>query len=206
MILMDNWQGTDMISATLEGNQTKTVSRNSRLTNSKVCGNNGDDQEYLRFDQNYIHNSSTTFDVTITTTSPNSKWGVKQFIVLARLCNMYCASCFGAQINRCYSCVSEPIMMLSGTTCNETCLPGYGMTFDNTYCVFCDLKCTICFELSYNCSACKTNGTYASFLLPYNFSCEITCPVGMYGNYTDRTCYPCDGGCVSCRSTPTYCY
>lgn len=42
MILMDNWQGSDMISATLEGNQTKTVSRNSRTSSEKVCGNSGD--------------------------------------------------------------------------------------------------------------------------------------------------------------------
>lgn len=28
----------------------------------------------------------------------------------------------------------------------------------------------------------------------------------MYGNYTDRVCYPCDGSCVSCKSIPTYCF
>jgi hypothetical protein len=62
-------------------------------------------------------------------------------------------------------------MWLSGTTCNETCLPGYGETSDMMTCVFCDLKCTVCYEISYNCTACKTSGTYASFLLAANYSC-----------------------------------
>lgn len=85
-------------------------------------------------------------------------------------------------------------------------MPGYGMTFGGMVCVFCDLRCTVCYELSYNCSACKPTGTYASFLLAYNSSCEKNCPTGFYGNYTDRVCYPCDGACVSCKSIPTYCY
>lgn len=33
MILIDNWQGSDIIKATLQGNQTKTQNRNSRQTN-----------------------------------------------------------------------------------------------------------------------------------------------------------------------------
>ncbi len=53
---------------------------------------------------------------------------------------------------------------------------------------------------------CKSSGTYASFLLASNFSCERTCPVGMYGNYTDRVCYPCLPACVSCRTLPDFCY
>lgn len=39
-----------------------------------------------------------------------------------------------------------------------------------------------------------------------NESCVTSCPPGMYANYTDRTCYFCDPSCLSCRTTPTYCF
>lgn len=80
------------------------------------------------------------------------------------------------------------------------------MMMDNMNCVFCDLKCLVCFELATNCSVCKPSGTYASFYLSTNESCVTSCPVGMYANYTDRTCYFCDTSCISCRTTPTYCF
>jgi hypothetical protein len=32
MILIDNWQGSDQIRATLDGNQTQTMNRNNRQT------------------------------------------------------------------------------------------------------------------------------------------------------------------------------
>ncbi len=56
MILIDNWQGTDIISVTLNSNQTLSVNRNSRQANEKVCGVSGDNEDYLRFDQIYLHN------------------------------------------------------------------------------------------------------------------------------------------------------
>ena len=97
-------------------------------------------------------------------------------------------------------------MKLSGTTCNETCLSGYGDTFAGEVCVLCDLKCVVCFELAYNCSQCKDYGIYESFLLVDNSSCEAPCPEGYYGNYTDQLCYPCDPTCISFVNFPTYCY
>mgnify|MGYP002362119593 CR=1 FL=1 len=97
-------------------------------------------------------------------------------------------------------------MILSGNTCSSTCLSGYGMTFNVTYCVFCDLRCTACFDLSNNCTSCKSSGTYASYFLPSNFSCLATCPTGTFLNIGDRTCYPCDTSCVSCGIAATRCY
>ena len=74
-------------------------------------------------------------------------------------------------------------------------------------CVLCDLKCIVCFELSTNCSLCTANSTtYASFLIPWNFTCTKVCPVGTYANTTDRTCYLCDPACLSCAINSTYCY
>ena len=73
-------------------------------------------------------------------------------------------------------------------------------------CVLCDVRCVVCYELGTNCTVCKPSGSFASFYLSTNNSCLASCPVGMYANYTDRTCYPCDPSCVSCRTTPTYCY
>ena len=80
------------------------------------------------------------------------------------------------------------------------------MMLDNMNCVFCDLRCLVCFELADNCSVCKSTGTYASFLYTVNSSCLASCPIGYYGNNTDRTCYPCDLACISCKTLPTYCY
>lgn len=80
------------------------------------------------------------------------------------------------------------------------------MTFDGVVCVYCSPRCTVCYELAYNCTACKSTGTNASFLWPANFSCEANCPGNMYANFTDRTCYDCDIACLSCRTLPTYCF
>lgn len=77
---------------------------------------------------------------------------------------------------------------------------------DPTVCVFCDLKCKVCYELMDNCSSCKASGSYASFLFTDNSTCLKNCPIGYYGNTTDRICYLCDIACISCKSKPDYCF
>lgn len=117
-ILIDNWQGSDILKVTLEGNQTKTQTRNSRQANEKACGNGGDNEDYVRFDQTYTHNTSTPYDIDISTTNTNSKWGIREVMVLAKLCHPACLSCFGSLASQCTSCEQETPMWLSNTTCN----------------------------------------------------------------------------------------
>lgn len=104
MILIDNWQGSDIIKVTLDGNQTLTQSRNTRQTSEKVCGNNGDFEDYVRFDKTYTHNTSNPYSINITTNNSGSKWGIKEVVVLAKLCHVACTSCFGALVSQCTSC------------------------------------------------------------------------------------------------------
>lgn len=108
-----------MIRGTLDGNQTKSISRNSRQVDEKVCGNDGNQEDYVRYDQTFIHNTSTPFNVSFTTTG-SSKWGIKEVIFLAKLCHWACLSCFGALVSQCTACTQDtPVpMLLSGTTCN----------------------------------------------------------------------------------------
>lgn len=103
-ILMDNWGGGDLIKATLEGNQTQTSNKNNRTASEKTCGNGGDWDDYVRFDRTYTHNVSTPYTIDITTNSSNSKWGVKELIVLAKLCHPACTACFGSFITQCWAC------------------------------------------------------------------------------------------------------
>ncbi len=53
------------------------MNRNNKVTNQKTCGNNGDDEDYVRFDRTYTHNATAPYSFTITTNNSNSKWGVK---------------------------------------------------------------------------------------------------------------------------------
>ena len=120
IILIDEWQGSDTIKVTLEGNQTKTQTRNSRQSSEKVCGNNGNSEDYVRFDQTYTHNTSNNYTIDIYSSNTNSKWGIREVMVLAKLCHPACLSCFGSLVSQCTSCDQEstPPMMLSNTTCN----------------------------------------------------------------------------------------
>ena len=109
-------------------------------------------------------------------------------------------------MNQCTECDYDASFKLSGTTCNESCLTGYGDTIIGEVCVYCDVKCSICYESATNCSACTTSGSNEAFLLAYNFSCESNCPVGYFENHTAQTCDLCDPSCISCDGFATYCF
>lgn len=120
-------------------------------------------------------------------------------MVQVKTCHFACDLCFGSLVTQCTSCDQQTVTyMLSGTTCNESCLTGYGQTSGGMLCIVCDLKCKVCFDVATNCSACTTNGTNAAFLYPINSTCLISCPTGTYQNLTDRTCYLCNPECLTC--------
>ncbi len=43
----------------------------------KTCGTNGDDEDYVRFDQTFTHNTSNPYAIEIKTNGTNQKWGMK---------------------------------------------------------------------------------------------------------------------------------
>ena len=128
---------------------------------------------------------------------------------MARTCNMYCLSCYGAAISNCYACDVTQGYMLSNTTCATTCLTGYGYTFDPSLCVLCDKNCTTCFGVADNCTVCKSGSPYTSYLY-FNSTqgysqCLNPCPPSYFANTTARTCDLCDPNCTACITKSTYC-
>ncbi len=51
--------------------------RNDRLSNQKTCGNGDNQEDYLRFDKTYTHNTTNPYNVSITTNNSGLKWGIK---------------------------------------------------------------------------------------------------------------------------------
>ena len=101
-------------------------------------------------------------------------------------------------------------MYLSATTCNESCITGYGQVTGSLVCVQCDAVCSACYETSSNCSACTTSGANAAYLYvnpatPTDGTCLTTCPTGYYANTTTQTCELCVTNCTDCIGSSTYC-
>lgn len=96
-------------------------------------------------------------------------------------CHANCANCFNATKNDCSICNNPYI--LSGTTCDVSCAPYYGVTVDLFNCVACNATCISCAYLSTNCSSCQTSGNFTAYLYIYNSSyaeCLEACPVGYF--------------------------
>lgn len=145
IIFQDGWSGSARVSVTLDGNQTQFMQVSSSLVNEAVCGG-GPKEDYLRYEKVYTHSAIAPYTVTITTDNASMKWGVKELIMQVKLCHFACDLCFGPLVTNCTSCDQQSVIyMLSGTTCNESCLTGYGETMGGMFCVLCDLKCVICF-------------------------------------------------------------
>lgn len=125
--------------------------------------------------------------MTTSNANPNALWVAKEFIVTARLCNVACTSCTSSSpINSCFSCNVSLGYRLSNNTCMTKCVFGFGRTTNPGLCVWCDLKCALCYERPNNCTRCVTTGPYASSLvydatLGY-LTCVKTCPNGSVAN------------------------
>lgn len=207
------WQGSPKMFASLLGSTQAPLSTSMQVssggTGSQTAGsgvvivstqdgcgvtNKQDNYERLIF-QSFTHNT-TGDSITVSFTSDNSDsvaiWDAREFIFVAKLCNIYCLSCFGSNINQCTSCDATVGYMLSGTTCATSCLSGYGMTADPSLCVLCDVQCIVCYDLSDNCTSCKTSGGNAAYLYDNTtagyFQCVNPCPTGYFANTTSRAC------------------
>ena len=74
--------------------------------------------------------------------------------------------------------------------------------------MYCDLRCTDCFDSPTNCSACTRSGTWTSYLYsadPTNITCLKVCPDGFFANKTSQTCDPCNVNCSTCLNSANYC-
>lgn len=138
-------------------------------------------------------------------------WGLREFIIIIRKCDVLCLTCFGASSTSCNSCVQTPTMYwLSNTTCSLTCLSGYGQQTVPNFCIKCDVKCTSCFDDPLNCSACVKSGPNQAYvytadpLVAYS-ECVNPCPAGTFANKTTQTCDPCNTNCSTCINSVNYC-
>jgi hypothetical protein len=197
------------------GSGSQSVASGSVIASSNgACGSGSKADNYERLIYSSFTHNDTGNPITITLTTDNDNgnalWDAREFILVAYTCNVYCLSCFNKQITQCYSCDISQGYMLSGTTCNTSCLTGYGPTTDPAVCILCDLKCTACYDLADNCTTCKSTGANASYLydnttIGYS-QCVLTCPAGTFINSTARTCDLCDANCTTCAINSTYCY
>lgn len=126
-----------------------------------------------------------------------------------KLCHVSCITCYGTNSNNCLTC--DNYLTVNNGTCYSVCQPKYGLTTNPYSCIWCNLKCSVCYDKFDNCTACTTSGTWESFLyfnstLGYKTCKNVTCPVGMYPNTTDHVCYGCNSACVNCTVNSTYCY
>ena len=119
-------------------------------------------------------------------------WGLPRIILLLQLCHPYCSLCYGTLKTNCTACANDtstypPIeYMLSGNTCDTTCLTGWFISGSNM-CSPCQANCSACEGVSTNCTVC-----YPSFVLfPPNTSCVSSCPSKYYFNSTTGTSGQC---------------
>ena len=125
-------------------------------------------------------------------------------------CIAGCNSCFGPNIDNCYSCKASGsvkyYLLYNSYTCNQTCPDGFYSNDTSFTCLMCSPACLTC---TYNSSYCTSCGIPASGLSLYlkNNTCKYQCPDGSYRNTTNYQCTACDPACLNCSDgTRTNCF
>ena len=122
---------------------------------------------------------------------------------LCLLCDAKCASCTGPTNTNCITCAAT--YTLSGTTCDSTCITGYGITSTTGICVQCVSPCSGCSMTSTNCLSCiSTPSQYYLLTVSGSTSCVNTCPADNYADPGTLTCVQCPSVCLTCSSA-TFC-
>ena len=104
-------------------------------------------------------------------------------------CAFQCKYCTGGTHYDCKEC-NPGFYMPNGTSiCLTRCPDGeYANNVDFNYtCYFCDLGCSTCEGVSYNCTSCHTLQKYL-----LNNACLTSCPNGYSWNNNTYTCDMCD--------------
>jgi hypothetical protein len=160
-----------------------TMKLSSKSSNKNYCFA-GVSEYWNRMSATYTYNTTAT-PLTWTLSNDNSPntsalWGIKEFILITRRCNVICETCFGTATTQCWTCIANATVTywLSNTTCSTVCQNHFGYTDNTGICVYCDLRCSACYNTLANCSACTTSGTWTSYLDssdPTNITCINPC-------------------------------
>lgn len=212
------WQSSTLINTQFSdpavtdlANPFTTAISNPPAQSSNKCFNDKFSERYNRIQKLYTYNTTgTAMTWSFSNNEPNTtaKWGLREFIIIIRTCNVYCLTCYGAANTACYTCTNTSFQ--SNTTCSNSCLTQFGLQPGSNICIYCDLHCTSCYAAFDNCSACTKSGIYASYLFANDstiplMSCVTSCPDGYFANKTTRTCDLCNLNCSTCLNTATYC-
>ncbi len=151
---------------------TNPISTNpiSATSNTKAdyCGSVNNFREYyFRYAQSYpvysIQNQTLQWDIFCTETSNTSAlWGIREFLIIIQSCNVACLTCYGPAATQCTSCADG--YWQSNNTCSLTCLTRFGYALNPNVCVYCDLRCTACYNEMDNCTSCTTSGVWVAYL------------------------------------------
>ena len=119
-------------------------------------------------------------------------------------------TCYGGTDDKCYSCNFDMMVKKSGSYCRLNCMPGWGDIFNSQFCVYCNPKCTGCYNSGTNCTSCYSTGGNAGFFIITNNvtmtgNCYNPCPNGYFANTTSRTCDLCLSPCATCNKLATNC-
>lgn len=211
-----NWGGSTLIHLDFSDgtiSAANTMKLSSKNSNKDYCFA-GPNENWNRMIATYTYNTTGTALTwkVYNDNTPNTSalWGFKEFILITRRCSPLCESCYGMQSTQCWSCVMNATVTYwqSNNTCSTVCLNRFGYTDTPNICVYCDLRCSACFNSMSNCSACTTSGTWASFLDssdPANITCVNPCSPGTFANKVTRTCDKCNENCSTCLNSANYC-
>lgn len=64
-------------------------------------------------------NTNLTVRIAASGVLAGTSWGVKDLLVVMRMCDVGCVTCFGGNASQCYKC--QPGYYLLGNTCVDKC-------------------------------------------------------------------------------------
>jgi len=192
---------------------SNSIKLSSKTNNNNYCFS-GRNENWNRLTATYTYNTTGTplNWILYNNNQPNTSalWGMKEFILITRRCNTICTACYGTSTTQCYACVmnATDTYWQSNNTCSTVCLNHFGYTDSPNVCVYCDLRCTSCYNTLTNCSSCTTSGTWTAYLDtsdPTNITCVNPCSAKYFANKTAHTCDPCNVNCSTCLNSANYC-
>lgn len=153
---------------------------------------------YVRFDATYTHSDTTgpiSFNMTSILTT-NGTFGIRDVLIIAKLCHSYCQLCTGSTNTTCTACKAS--YFLSGTTCDTACLTGYVPNLPSNVCVVCNSYCLTCNGTATNCSTCQSIvGGVQIYKVEDQNSCVATCSSGYFSQLSSQKCLLCSLHCVN---------
>ncbi|KAL4490890.1 hypothetical protein ABPG72_008626 [Tetrahymena utriculariae] len=110
-------------------------------------------------------------------------------------CHQTCKTCFGGQINNCYTC--PDLFIFSKFKC--VCQDGYYLDLNNFQCRQCNYQCQTCND-SQSCLSCPIDRQIQTDIKGFN---ECLCIPGLYDDQTSKECKRCQYSCQTCSDFNT---